>query len=103
MRYGLAGVLAAAACGSPSPVPPMFSAGDSWTAPLVGPLEDDLLVVPVFVNGKGPYLFAVDTDAPVSVITKHVYQDAALQLADEGPTLDDESDQQPKRSYADVL
>lgn len=81
----------------------MFSAGDSWTAPLVGPLEDDLLVVPVFVNGKGPYLFAVDTDATVSVITKHVYQDAALQLADSGPTLDDETDQQPKRSYADVL
>jgi hypothetical protein len=81
----------------------MFSAGDSWTAPLVGPLEDDLLVVPVFVNGKGPYLFAVDTDATVSVITKHVYQDASLQLADEGPTLADETDQQPKRSYADVL
>jgi hypothetical protein len=81
----------------------MFSAGESWTAPLVGPLEDELLVVPVFVNGKGPYLFAVDTDAPVSVITKHVYQDASLQLADDTPTLADENDQQPKRSYADVL
>jgi hypothetical protein len=81
----------------------MFSAGDSWTAPLVGPLENDLLVVPVFVNGKGPYLFAIDPDAPVSVITKHVYADAGLQLADESPTLSDESAQQPKRSYADVL
>ena len=81
MRYALAGVLAVAACGAPPAVPPTFSAGDSWTAPLVGPLENDLLLVPVFVNGKGPYVFAIDPDAVVSVITKHVYQDAGLQLA----------------------
>ena len=102
MRFALAGVLVAAACSPPSAVPQTFSAGDSWTAPLVGPLENDLLIVPVFVNGKGPYLFAVDTDAVVSVITKHVFQDAALQAADEWPTLADESGQQPKRSFAQV-
>lgn len=92
-----------AACGAPSAVPQTFSAGDAWTAPLVGPLENDLLMVPVFVNGKGPYVFALDPDAVVSVITKRVYQDAGLQVSDDGPTLADEADQQPKRSYADVL
>src|SRR3569832_1545176 len=103
MRFGLAGVLAVAACGALLVVPLTFSAGDAWTAPLVGPLENDLLMVPVFVNGKGPYVFALDPDAVVSVITKHVYQDAGLQVADDGPTLADEAGQQPMRSFADVL
>ena len=29
--------------------PPGFSDGDLWTFPLVAPLEDDLLLVPVYV------------------------------------------------------
>ncbi|HET9991695.1 MAG TPA: retropepsin-like aspartic protease [Kofleriaceae bacterium] len=82
--------------------PSGFSAGDSWTAPMVGPLEDGLLLVPVFINGKGPYLFAIDTDASVSVVSHHVVGDAKLDIV-EGPKLDDETDHQRERSYAEVL
>ena len=39
--------------------PPGFSGGDHWTLPLVGPLEDGILVTPVSVHGHGPYLFEI--------------------------------------------
>jgi hypothetical protein len=69
---------------------------------MVGPLEDGLLVVPVFINGKGPYLFAIDTDASVSVVSHHVVGDAKLDIV-EGPKLADETDHQRERSYAEAL
>ena len=69
---------------------------------MVGPLENGLLVVPVFVNGKGPYLFAIDTDASFSVVTKHVVGDAQLDVV-EGPKLDDEGGRQRERSYVEVV
>jgi hypothetical protein len=82
--------------------PPGFSNGDSWTAPMIGPLEDGLILVPVFINGKGPYTFAIDTDANVSVITQHVVSDAKLRMG-QGPRMDDESDTQRERFFAEVL
>jgi hypothetical protein len=43
--------------------PPGFSDGNSWTIPLVDPLSDGRLVVPMKFDGKGPFLFVIDPDA----------------------------------------
>jgi hypothetical protein len=48
--------------------PPGFSDGDNWTVPMVAPLENDLLLVPVSINEQGPFLFMVDPDSPTSAI-----------------------------------
>ena len=54
--------------------PPGFSDGDLWTFPLVAPLEDDLLLVPVYVQDRpDPLLFMIDPDSRQSSI------DSALQ------------------------
>jgi hypothetical protein len=47
--------------------PPGFSSGDTWTFPLIDPLADGRLLVPVMVHGKGPYVFIVDRDSPTIV------------------------------------
>ena len=60
--------------------PPGFSSGERWTFPLVGPLEDGLLLTPATVHGHGPYLFAIDPDANVSEIDKQVVEDAGLRI-----------------------
>ena len=52
--------------------PPGFSSGDRWAFPLVGPLEDGLLITPATVHGHGPYLFAIDPDATVSAVDKNI-------------------------------
>jgi hypothetical protein len=82
--------------------PPGFSAGDSWTVPLIGPLEDGLLLVPALVNGKGPYVFLIDPDAPVSVVDQDVVTETGAHTG-EGPHLLDESDTQQARYYAEIL
>ena len=46
--------------------PPGFGSGDVWTIPLVGPLDDDVLLVPVSINDTGPYLFLIDPDSRTS-------------------------------------
>ncbi|MEO8845975.1 MAG: aspartyl protease family protein [Kofleriaceae bacterium] len=81
---------------------PGFSSGDSWTAPMIGPVEDGLILVPVFINGKGPYTFAVDTDSNYTVLTQHIVNETGMRL-DKGPKLDDEADKQRDRFYAEVL
>jgi hypothetical protein len=54
--------------------PPGFSKGDSWGFPLVAPLEDDVLLVPVHVENRAEaVLFMIDPDSAVSSI------DSALQ------------------------
>jgi Aspartyl protease len=58
--------------------PPGFSKGDSWTLPLVGPLEDGQLVTPVWINDKGPYLFAIDPDSPITVVDDGIVSEAKL-------------------------
>jgi hypothetical protein len=52
--------------------PPGFSEGTRWTFPLVDPLDDGLLVTPVYVKGKGPFLFAIDPEANISIIDERV-------------------------------
>ena len=79
-----------------------FSKGDHWTFPLVGPLEDGLLITPVTVKGKGPYLFLIDPDANLSVIDQQVVDEAEL-LKGTGPSRIDEAGSEQMRQYAEVL
>lgn len=82
--------------------PPGFSEGTSWTVPLVGPLEEGQLLVPALVNGHGPFVFAIDTDAHVSAVDTDVVQIAGPRTG-EGPDLLDESDTERDRFYAEIL
>jgi hypothetical protein len=82
--------------------PPGFSGGDHWTFPLVGPLEDGLLVTPATVKGHGPYLFAIDPDANFSAIDEQVVGDAGLRTAG-GPEIIDETNTGQVRVYAELL
>ena len=69
--------------------------------PLVGALEDGLLVTPVMINGRGPYLFALDPDASVSVIDGDVIKGAEL-MGSKGPQRLDETNIPQTRVYAEV-
>ena len=82
--------------------PPGFSEGKSWSFPLVGPLEDSLLIVPVFINDKGPYLMAIDPDAPNSAVDEGVVSEAQL-YGSLGARQDDEQDQRHQMRQAEVL
>ena len=83
--------------------PPGFSDGDLWTFPLVAPLEDDLLLVPVYIGDKKePLLFMIDPDSPVSVI------DSALQselkpYSMQGPEVQTEADTRVRTFIAEIL
>ncbi len=86
-----------------SGAPPGFagSKGDRWALPLVGPLENGLLLTPVTLDGKGPYLFAIDPDADISAIDEQVVQETQFR-AFRGPARLDETDTQQIRFYAEV-
>lgn len=85
--------------------PTGFSGGDRWTVPLVGPLENGSLIVPALVDGKGPYLFAVDPDANVSSVDEDVVRDAGLRTGqeEEGSHVLDENAVERPAFYADIL
>lgn len=102
MRAALLAVAAAAACTSGPP--PGFSGGqgDRWTFPLVGPMEDDLLLAPVSIAGRGPFLFAIDPDANVSIIDEEIVRKLDLRIG-KGPARLDETDTQQTRFYAEIL
>lgn len=82
--------------------PPGFSSGTSWSAPLVGPLEGGELVVPVMVHDKGPFLFAIDPDSPVSHIDVALANELDLRTGI-GPEFDDETDTLRTMKTAEVL
>jgi hypothetical protein len=90
-----AGALAGCAGATPSG----FSKGDHWSVPLVGPLENGTLLVPVSVAGKGPYLFYIDPDAPVSAIDQEVIDEAKLEPA-QGQMIRDEANMPLGRGFA---
>ncbi|HVV81769.1 MAG TPA: pepsin/retropepsin-like aspartic protease family protein [Kofleriaceae bacterium] len=93
----LAGAVAACTVGAP----PGFSGGDRWAFPLVGPLEDGALLVPVTINGHGPFLFLIDPDAPMTSIDERIA--AALDLyGGLGPRIVDESDTTRPTRFAEV-
>ncbi len=97
-RY--AALVFVAACTSGAPTG--FSAGDRWSVPLVGPLEDSTLIVPAYVDGKGPFLFALDPDENVSSVDEEVVKAAGLRTG-EGPHLLDENDTEHPSFAAEVL
>jgi hypothetical protein len=70
--------------------------------PLVGPLEDTTLVVPGYVGGKGPFLFAIDPDANISTVDEDVIRAAGLRTG-VGEHMLDESDTEQPTIYAEVL
>jgi hypothetical protein len=82
--------------------PPGFSAGELWTIPLIGPLEDGLLLVPALVNDRGPYVFAIDPDAHVSIIDRQIVDEVKPRTG-EGPKMLDETDTQQNRFYGEIL
>src|SRR5215470_8045313 len=82
--------------------PPGFPPAESWTVPLVGPLENGLLVVPVTISGHGPYLFAIDPDALVSAVDVQVVRDNQL-WSGQGPRRTDETWTSRPRFYAELL
>lgn len=94
-------VLGAALAACTVGAPPGFSSGDSWAFPLVGPLEDGVLLVPVTVNGKGPFLFLIDPDAPASSIDEGLAGSLDL-YGGAGPRLTDESDTERPTKVAEV-
>ena len=100
--YRFAWVALLTACTSGAP--PGFSGGlggDRWTLPLVGPLEDGQLITAVTINTHGPYLFAIDPDAPMTLVDASVVK--ALELRTfTGPKRLDESDTQQTRLYAEM-
>ncbi|ACY18535.1 hypothetical protein [Haliangium ochraceum] len=62
---GAAGLLAA--CAKSSNLPPGFTEGTSWTAPVVGAIGEGEPIVPVHIAGQGPYLFVIDANEPSSI------------------------------------
>lgn len=92
-----------AAC--PGKGPAGFSSGsgveDRWTLPLVGPLENGLLITPVTVGTRGPFLFALDPDAPISVVDADLVKMIGLR-ASEGPMRYDETGQPQPRLYVEM-
>ncbi|HEX3764218.1 MAG TPA: aspartyl protease family protein [Kofleriaceae bacterium] len=85
-----------------SGAPAGFSKGDHWTFPLVGPLEDGVLIAPATVHGKGPYLFVIDPDANVSSIDQLVATEAQLTRS-QGPTFLDEAGAEQMRQFAELI
>lgn len=102
---GALGALALAGAACTAGAPPGFSGGyrgDRWAFPLVGPLENGLLITPVTINTHGPYLFLIDPDAAVSIVDGELVKLAELRPVPGPPRLD-ETDTQRTRGYAELL
>ena len=95
-------VMAVALVGSCNGAPPGFSSGESWSFPLVGPLEDGQLVTPVFFGDKGPYLFAIDPDAPGSTLDEGIVSEIKPYSMQAG-RFDDEQDTTHVMHVAEIL
>lgn len=91
----------ASACTAGAPPGFAGSKGDRWALPLVGPLENGLLITPVTLDGKGPYLFAIDPDADISAIDEQLVKETGFRTF-RGPARLDETDTQQIRFYAEV-
>jgi hypothetical protein len=71
--------------------PPGFSEGETWTFPLVEPQQGGRLLVPVTIEGRGPYLFAIDPDAPITTVDPEVLYQTDFRIV-QGPRRLDEQD-----------
>jgi hypothetical protein len=94
------GAIALSSCASGPP--PGFSGGEQWVIPLIAPLEEGPLLVPALVNDKGPFVFAIDPDAHVSIIDEEVLA-ATKAATGEGPRILDENDTEQNKFYAEIL
>ncbi len=72
--------------------PPGFSEGSAWTFPLVDPLADGRLVTPVMIDGKGPFLFAIDLDTRVTIVDSEVFHQLGITPQPQQSRLVDQSD-----------
>jgi hypothetical protein len=108
MRVALALFVTGCAMGAP----PAFSPGESWTVPLVDPLSDGRLLVPVKIHGHGPYLFVLDRDSraystekgdqgPFTVVDPQVASDVGL-ISRGGVRLDDYNDTTHQAFYSEM-
>jgi hypothetical protein len=68
-----------------------YSDGDLWSAPLVGTLEDGPPLVPVTIDGHGPYLFVANPNA-MSVIDARLARTLGLYVYRRRAQLTDETD-----------
>ncbi len=82
--------------------PPGFSSGDLWTVPLVAPLENDLLLVPVSINGEGPFLFMIDPDSPTSSIESSLQAGMKLYASRSASQVQTEEDHLVRIIFAQV-
>jgi hypothetical protein len=71
--------------------PPGFSQGDTWTFPLVEPQQGGRLLTPVMIEGRGPYLFAIDPDAPITTVDPEVLHNTDFRIF-QGPRRTAEDD-----------
>jgi hypothetical protein len=69
--------------------------------PLVGALENGLLITPVSIGTNGPYLFAIDPDAAISAIDGEVAKETGV-LARKGPLRLDETGQPQPRMVVEL-
>ncbi len=75
--------------------PPGFSQGDTWTFPLVEPGNGGRLLTPVMIEGKGPYLFAIDPDAPMTTVDPDVLRNTEFRIAMGARRLDEQDTTHP--------
>ena len=73
-RFALLGILSSALLAGSCVVgaPPGFSDGDNWEVPLIAPLESEVYLAPVTINGEGPFVFMVDPDSPTSAVDSSI-------------------------------
>jgi hypothetical protein len=81
--------------------PPGFSDGDTWTTPLIAPLENDVLLTPVTIKGKGPYLFMIDPDSEFSSVDQAIVSELDLYAAG-GPEELSEADHRVQTFTAEI-
>ena len=70
--------------------PPGFSQGDTWTFPLVEPGNGGRLLTPVYIEGKGPYVFALDPDTYQSTVDPEILVNTDFRRWDGGRRLDEQ-------------
>ena len=69
--------------------PPGFSPGEHWTLPLVDPLADGKLLTPVYIEDRGPFLFAIDPDAPRSIVERSAAAGGTFPILNRGRLIDE--------------
>lgn len=79
---GVALIAALGACAGSAQLPG-FGEGTHWAIPILGALGDDIPIAPVRIDGKGPYLFAVDVNA-ASAIEPRLARELGLEAQGEG-------------------